>query len=324
MVTDKQLHAIMPNCSAAKRADYLPFINQAMNEFEINTYLKQSAFLAQLAHESAELRYMEEIATGTAYEGRKNLGNTEPGDGKRFKGRGPIQLTGRANYKKYGNLLGLDLISNPKTAATKEVGFRIAGLYWKLNGLNELADKDQKLVTVKIKGKDREIPAFDYITYRINGGFNGKDDRQAYYTRALKALKPNSTTEVIDDEIADTQINTILPIDKGITTSNKPASETEGTPPPAPAVEIKASKPSLMSRLTAFSMPAGVTAAIGTIWKFAQNIPPWGWAILGGVFVVAMLAFAWLQNESMKRANERTLMVGNAAADLDKNNLRLI
>ena len=164
MLTDDELRQIMPNCPAAKRADYLPFIQQAMAEFEITSYLRETAFLAQLAHESAELRYMEEIASGAAYEGRKDLGNTQPGDGKRYKGRGPIQLTGRANYAKYGGLLGLDLVNNPSIAATKEVGFRIAGEFWQLNGLNELADQQQ----------------FKAITKRINGGYNGLDDRIKY------------------------------------------------------------------------------------------------------------------------------------------------
>lgn len=175
MLTDDELRQIMPNCPAARRADYLPFIQQAMEEFEITSYLREAAFLAQLAHESGELRYMEEIASGAAYEGRANLGNTQPGDGKRFKGRGPIQLTGRANYKKYGQLLGLDLIDNPATAATKEVGFRIAGQFWKLNGLNELADQQQ----------------FKLITKRINGGYNGLADRIKYYDRAKKVMSKN-------------------------------------------------------------------------------------------------------------------------------------
>lgn len=172
MLTDDELRQIMPNCAAAKRADYLPFIQQAMAEFGITSYLRETAFLAQLAHESGELRYMEEIASGAAYEGRKDLGNTQPGDGKRYKGRGPIQLTGRANYDKYGKLLGLDLVNNPTVAATKEVGFRIAGQYWKLNGLNELADQQQ----------------FKAITKKINGGYNGLDDRIKYYDRAKKVM----------------------------------------------------------------------------------------------------------------------------------------
>ena len=172
MLTDDELRQIMPNCNAAKRADFFPFIQQAMQEFGITSYLRESAFLAQLAHESGELRYMEEIASGAAYEGRKDLGNTQPGDGKRYKGRGPIQLTGRANYTKYGQLLGLDLVNNPTMAATKEVGFRIAGQFWKLNGLNELADQQK----------------FESITRRINGGINGLADRIKYYERAKKVL----------------------------------------------------------------------------------------------------------------------------------------
>jgi len=180
MVTDDELRQIMPNCPASKRADYLPFIQQAMTEFEITSYLRETAFLAQLAHESAELRYMEEIASGAAYEGRKDLGNTQPGDGKRYKGRGPIQLTGRANYSKYGGLLGLDLVNDPTIAATKEVGFRIAGQFWKLNGLNELADVQQ----------------FKLITKRINGGYNGLDDRIKYYQRAKTVMSRDDTATI--------------------------------------------------------------------------------------------------------------------------------
>lgn len=180
MVTDDELRQIMPNCAAAKRADYLPFIQQAMAEFDITSYLRETAFLAQLAHESGELRYMEEIASGAAYEGRANLGNTQPGDGKRFKGRGPIQLTGRANYQRYGDLLGLDLVNDPAVAATKEVGFRVAGQFWQLNGLNELADQQQ----------------FKAITQRINGGYKGLDDRIKYYDRAKKVMSRDDTETV--------------------------------------------------------------------------------------------------------------------------------
>jgi predicted chitinase len=175
MITDDELRQIMPNCSQAKRTAYLPYIQQAMQEFGITSYLREAAFLAQLSHESGELRYMEEIASGAAYEGRKDLGNTQPGDGKRYKGRGPIQLTGRANYKKYGELLGLDLINNPEQAATPEVGFRIAALFWKSRGLNELADQQD----------------FKTITKRINGGLNGYDDRKKYYERAKNVLSKN-------------------------------------------------------------------------------------------------------------------------------------
>lgn len=170
----------MPNLGAAKRAAYLPFLQQAMNEFDITTSLREAAFLAQIAHESGEFRWMEEIWGPTAAQRRYEpvtsksvgLGNNQPGDGKRFKGRGPIQLTGRANYRRYGDELDVDLITDPTRAATPEVGFRTAGLYWKKNGLNELADKQW----------------FKTITKRINGGFNGLEDRTRYYVRAKNVL----------------------------------------------------------------------------------------------------------------------------------------
>jgi putative chitinase len=125
--------------------------------------LRLAHFMAQLAHESGNFRYMEEIASGRAYEGRKDLGNTEKGDGTRYKGRGPIQLTGRANYRKYGRALGIDFENNPEIVALPSIGMLVACKYWDDNGLNELADKDD----------------INLITRRINGGFNGLDDRKA-------------------------------------------------------------------------------------------------------------------------------------------------
>jgi spore coat assembly protein SafA len=171
-VTAAQLRQIMPTLSASKAQQYLPYLNAAMNEFKINTPERKAAFLAQLAHESGDLKYMEEIASGAAYEGRRDLGNTQPGDGTRFKGRGPIQLTGRANYREAGRALGLNLEGNPRQVATPEVGFRVAGHFWQSRNLNSLADSR----------------SFDSITKRVNGGFNGKASRDMYYNRALNAL----------------------------------------------------------------------------------------------------------------------------------------
>ena len=119
-------------------------------------------FLAQLAHESGNFKYMEEIASGAAYEGRKDLGNVMSGDGVKFKGRGPIQLTGRANYRKYGRALGIDFESNPTIVAIPSVGLLVACKFWSDNGLNALADQDDVAM----------------ITRRINGGLNGLQDRK--------------------------------------------------------------------------------------------------------------------------------------------------
>jgi len=168
----EQLRAIMPNLSDARAREMLPHLNSAMKEAGINTPLRQAAFLAQLAHESGEFRHMEEIASGAAYEGNRDLGNTQPGDGVRFKGRGPIQLTGRSNYRAAGRALGIDLENNPRRAADPDVGFRTAAWFWNSRNLNASADARN----------------FDYITYRVNGGYNGKAERDMYYARALRVL----------------------------------------------------------------------------------------------------------------------------------------
>jgi putative chitinase len=171
-ITPQQFRGIMPKLPEAQATQYLPHLNGAMIEADITTPQRQAAFLAQLAHESGELRFMEELATGDAYEGRKDLGNTEKGDGRRYKGRGPIQLTGRKNYRAAGSALGLRLEENPESAALPEVGFRVAAWYWDSRKLNTLADKND----------------FIGITRAINGGLNGLEDRQRYHERARKAL----------------------------------------------------------------------------------------------------------------------------------------
>ena len=154
-----------------------------MTEFAIETPARVSAFVAQLAHESGQFRFMEEIWGPTPAQRRyepvstlaATLGNTESGDGKRFKGRGPIQVTGRSNYRRFGDLLGVDLVSDPVRAAHPELAFRIAGLFWSKKGLSELADRATD-------------EAFREITRRINGGFNGLDDRRRFYAVARAVL----------------------------------------------------------------------------------------------------------------------------------------
>lgn len=150
---------------------YLP---QILEEYDINTKLRVAHFLAQIAHESDHFRTLEEYASGSSYEGRRDLGNTKRGDGRKYKGRGPIQITGRFNYIKYGKLLGIDLESDPEQAATPEIGSEIAAAFWSENNLNEWADKDD----------------VRRITRRINGGYNGLESRMEMLERAKKYLVP--------------------------------------------------------------------------------------------------------------------------------------
>lgn len=133
----------------------------------MDSELRLAHFMAQLVHESGSFRYMEEIASGSAYEGRADLGNTQTGDGVRFKGRGPIQITGRDNYRKFGRKIGIDIENHPEIAAIPSIGLHLALEYWADRKLNALADADD-VVT---------------ITRKINGGQNGLADRKSHLTR---------------------------------------------------------------------------------------------------------------------------------------------
>lgn len=172
MITGDQLARIMPHASPAKLAQAFEPLTSAMAEADITTPIREAAFLAQVAHESGELRYDEELASGAAYEGRADLGNTHPGDGRHYKGRGWLQLTGRANYRAAAEALGVDLEAQPELAATPAVAARVAGWYWTTHGLNALADQGD----------------FRAITRRINGGLNGEAQREEYFARACQVL----------------------------------------------------------------------------------------------------------------------------------------
>ena len=162
------LRGIMPPADAGRVERYLPHLLAGMAARHIYTPLRRAHFIAQLAHESGAFRYAAELADGRAYEGRADLGNTQPGDGPRFKGRGLIQLTGRANYAAYAKAIGRDLLADPAPVADEPaLAVDVACWFWETRGLNALADADD------VAG----------ITRRINGGLNGFADRQAYLRR---------------------------------------------------------------------------------------------------------------------------------------------
>ena len=171
MITIEQFNAVMPH-ARSKVPLYADALNDAMDEFEVNTPQRQAAFLAQVAHESGELRYVEEIASGAAYEGRADLGNTEPGDGVRYKGRGLIQITGRSNYERCGSALGVDFIAHPELLESPANACRSAAWFWSTHGCNELADADN----------------FRKITLKINGGLTHYEDRLAYWETAKEVI----------------------------------------------------------------------------------------------------------------------------------------
>lgn len=175
MIYADQIRSIMP--AAKARADQFEGpLNSAMAEYGIDTPARRAVFLAQVAHESGQLRYTREIWGPTpaqrGYERRADIGNIQPGDGARFKGRGLIQITGRANYAACGAALGLPLLDQPELLEQPDGACKSAAWFWQTHGLNELADAG----------------AFIAITKRINGGTNGLAERWAFWQRARAEL----------------------------------------------------------------------------------------------------------------------------------------
>jgi putative chitinase len=172
-LSEAKLRGIMIGAGQVVIGQYYPILLKKMNEYEINTHIRMAHFLAQIAHESGQLTLTEELASGDAYEGKKEqLGNTQPGDGPRFKGRGLIQLTGRRNYEEYGKAKGVDYATDAsaKLLATNPVAaVDVACWFWTTKlSLNALADKDDVME----------------ITKKINGGYNGLEERKAFLARA--------------------------------------------------------------------------------------------------------------------------------------------
>lgn len=159
-----------------------PVLAATLEAYEINNINRIANFLGQTCHESAGFRTTEEFATGEAYEGRADLGNNQPGDGVRFKGRGLLQLTGRANYARMSKVLGIDLVGDPKHAADPVLSLKIACEFWKQKNLNPLADTN----------------ALSSITRRINGGLTGLDARAEFTNSArvavMQAIPPDSAS----------------------------------------------------------------------------------------------------------------------------------
>ncbi|MBB4287831.1 peptidoglycan-binding protein [Roseospira goensis] len=176
MLTESVLYATAGGRFGDRQADIVRAVvavaPDLLPRFDIHPLRRLAHFLAQICHESDRFKTTREYASGDAYEGRPDLGNTEPGDGRRFAGRGLLQLTGRANYRWAGDLLGLDLVAEPERAADPALSLHIACLYWRDRTLNPLADAD-------------DLRA---VTRHINGGLNGLVHRARCLARAETAL----------------------------------------------------------------------------------------------------------------------------------------
>lgn len=173
------IFSVAPTFSGAKAAAQARIISDissvfapTLDSYQINTKLRIAQFMGQVTHECAGFRTTEEFASGAAYEGRQDLGNTQPGDGRRYKGRGLIQLTGRANYRTIGARLNLPLEDQPELAAQAATSLKIACEYWRSRNINAAADDDDLI----------------RVTRLVNGGLNGLEDRRDYLRKAKNAL----------------------------------------------------------------------------------------------------------------------------------------
>lgn len=151
----------------------LASLNECLIRFEINTKPRIRHFLSQIAHESGELHWTAEIASGADYEGRRDLGNIYPGDGQKYKGVDFLQMTGRSNYQSFSLFIGDPKVMKGWKYVQDNYMFLPSGYWWYRNKMNDLCDRGGSV---------------EQVTKRVNGGYNGLADRQHYYEKALRAI----------------------------------------------------------------------------------------------------------------------------------------
>ena len=199
LITPQQLAAIAGR-ETPLMASLALWMNRLCPEYEIDTAKEYCHFLAQACHETDHFRTLREYASGKAYEGRLDLGNTKPGDGVRFKGRGIFQTTGRANYLQLGIRKGRrDLfINNPELLEQAEYAVWSACEFWQARGLNDVANHgDGDILKKKLRGKVIDVSPVEYISITINGGDRGMAERKKYYAIAQQVLGEPSATPAV-------------------------------------------------------------------------------------------------------------------------------
>lgn len=193
-ITEDMLRQIMPYSTAINRRKAIVALNDTAQAYNINTQKRVAAWLATIAIESGSLKYQEEIASGAAYEGRRDLGNTQPGDGRRFKGHGRIQITGRKNHQEYTDYLRkskhlpfVDFVQNPKKLAEEPYATDAAGWFVAIyKNCNQLADKGDFLAySIKVNGRNKNT-----------GLPNHWAERNAVYQRALRVIPKNFSLDL--------------------------------------------------------------------------------------------------------------------------------
>jgi len=174
LVTKTQLAYIWQCVESLIEDSEITEMNSCLNLFQINTPVRIRHFLSQISHESGGGRWKEELASGDDYEGRADLGNTQPGDGPKYKGAGYIQMTGRANYQQFSNYIKDPKVMDGVSYVAQKYPMTSAGFWWNNNKMNAFCDTN---------------PTVAQVTLRVNGGYNGLSDRQMYFQRCCDIIK---------------------------------------------------------------------------------------------------------------------------------------
>lgn len=249
-LTAPLLRKLFPGLSEAKAKQYAPHFSAAVEEAKIDTRARLCAFVAELGHESLDLRHLKEIWGNTAaqnrYDVRVDLGNTpeRDGDGKLYLGRGGLQRTGKKNYQRFKEATGVDVIAHPELLELPEYAFRSDALYWTDHKLNQLADQ------LTLRGDAKDLATLDKITRKINGGYNGRVDRQRRYLVALATL-PAQLFEPEPKPVQTSALDIVAHL-------NPPAPTVE----PAPAPPVDPEKV-LLAKLSASEGAQNVAKSMG-------------------------------------------------------------
>ena len=199
MITAEHLAAIAGRSTALMPA-LAEWLNRLCPQYEIDSAQEVGHFLAQACHETDHFKTLREYASGRAYEGRADLGNTQPGDGERFRGRGIFQTTGRANYLQLGLKKGQrDLfVHRPELLEQPEYAVWSACEFWKTRGLNDIANQaDGAVLKKKFKGSVLDLSPVESISYTINGGNRGLEERKKFYALARQVLAQAETAAAL-------------------------------------------------------------------------------------------------------------------------------
>jgi putative chitinase len=173
LITKKQLSRIWDVSETTISDRIINDLNACLVRFQINTSVRIRHFISQISHESGGGKWMKELASGDDYEGRKDLGNTQPGDGRKYKGAGFIQLTGRANYSDFSKYMNDPKVMDGVDYVALNYPATSAGYWWYNNRMNALCDRN---------------PLIEEVTRKVNGGLRGIEDRKVYYNRCLEVI----------------------------------------------------------------------------------------------------------------------------------------